>query len=237
MIYNIMDYKKHYNLLIQRANNRDLADYTERHHIIPQCMGGTTHDSNIVRLKPEEHYVAHQLLVKMYPKVDSLVYAANMMTVASKTNPRPTNKVYGWLKRKYASVCRNRIGKNNPSYGKKWYYDPSTSNSGKFLENNVPDGWIKGRCNPNVDRYCKSCSVYVDTIKKRNMKPIYCAECYTNPNPYLHTDEQFKKLYDEHLATNISLRQLASKYGFNQWTVYSYKNRYLEKIKSSNNGV
>ena len=51
--------------------------------------------SNLVELTPEEHYVAHQLLVKMYPDIDNLVYAANKMTVTSK-NTKRNNKRYGW---------------------------------------------------------------------------------------------------------------------------------------------
>jgi hypothetical protein len=38
--------------------------YTERHHIIPKCIGGTDEPSNIVRLSAREHYIAHRLLVK-----------------------------------------------------------------------------------------------------------------------------------------------------------------------------
>jgi hypothetical protein len=115
-----MDYKKHYDLLIKRAKTRQLSCYIERHHIVPKCMGGTDDKSNLVELTPEEHYVAHQLLVKMYPNVDGLVYAASKMTVSSKTVLR-NNKLYGWLKRRYQSVCKKRVGEKNSSYGNRWY--------------------------------------------------------------------------------------------------------------------
>ena len=35
-----MDYKKHYNALIERARGRELDAYVEWHHVIPKCMGG-----------------------------------------------------------------------------------------------------------------------------------------------------------------------------------------------------
>lgn len=35
-----MNYKKYYNLLIERARNRTLDCYVEKHHIIPKCMDG-----------------------------------------------------------------------------------------------------------------------------------------------------------------------------------------------------
>lgn len=99
-----MDYTRHYNKLIERApKTKPLSYYTEGHHIVPRCMGGTDADG-IVYLTPEEHYIAHLLLVKMHPNNYSLVYAANMMTV-SKNGFRANNKKYGWLRKKHALVA------------------------------------------------------------------------------------------------------------------------------------
>ena len=128
MINRVMDYKKHYTLLIERATNRQLHDYKERHHILPKCMGGTDATDNLVYLTPEEHYLAHLLLVKIYPEETRLVFAAHMMSVGKSRN----NKVYGWLKKKYISECRKRTGIKNPSYGKKWYHHPTTLENGKL---------------------------------------------------------------------------------------------------------
>jgi len=94
-----MNYKKHYDTLILRAKSRVIEGYIEKHHIIPQCLGGTNDVSNLVILTPEEHYVAHQLLCKIYPDNSKLLYAARMMTVGGKNHSR-NNKCYGWLKRK-----------------------------------------------------------------------------------------------------------------------------------------
>ena len=108
-----MDYKQHYNKLIERARNRLLEGYTENHHIIPRCMNGTNDVKNIVALTPEEHYVAHQLLVKIYPKTHKLIHAAHLMTVSSKYNCR-NNKLYGWLKRRCSIAAReNNLGKKH----------------------------------------------------------------------------------------------------------------------------
>ena len=74
-----MNYRQHYTNLISRARNRVLEIYTESHHIIPRCLGGTDDPLNLVDLTPEEHYVAHQLLVKMYPSNRSLIFAAHLM--------------------------------------------------------------------------------------------------------------------------------------------------------------
>jgi hypothetical protein len=106
-----MNYEKHYNILINRAKGRILDSYTETHHIIPEHFfinrirkgpkgwleGDPNAKENLVELTPEEHLVAHQLLVKIYPRNHGLIYAAFMMGTS-----RQTNKVYGWLRRRHA---------------------------------------------------------------------------------------------------------------------------------------
>lgn len=154
-----MNYNKHYTQLINKAKTRKLLGYKEKHHVIPKCMGGTDSSTNLVILTPEEHYLAHLLLVKMYPDNNSLVYAANNMTVSTNKHKRSNNKRYGWLKRKYQEICKNRIGINNPSYGKRWYYNPKTFENRKLSPSDVPLGWIKGRVYNNYRpaMLCKKC--------------------------------------------------------------------------------
>jgi plasmid stability protein len=96
-----MNYAAHYERLITRARGRLLVTYRERHHIVPRCMGGDDTTKNVVELTGEEHYVAHQLLVKMYPRSGKLAHAA--MTMARRCSG---NKAYGWLRRKHAEACR-----------------------------------------------------------------------------------------------------------------------------------
>jgi hypothetical protein len=98
-----MNYLRHYNLLISRAHDRKIIGYTERHHIIPRCMGGTDDIINLVNLTAREHFIAHQLLVKIYPENRSLVFAARMMTFNSPDHrgERSNNRLYSWLKERH----------------------------------------------------------------------------------------------------------------------------------------
>jgi hypothetical protein len=61
-------------------------------------MGGSDDKSNLVSLTPEEHFVAHQLLTKMHPDNQKLIFAAWAMT----RGRGGRNKRYGWLRRKHA---------------------------------------------------------------------------------------------------------------------------------------
>lgn len=60
-------YTNYYTSLIASALNRvlDKSVYTEKHHIIPKCMGGKDDLSNLVKLTAKEHFIAHMLLVRM----------------------------------------------------------------------------------------------------------------------------------------------------------------------------
>lgn len=94
-----MNYAKIYEALIEKASRRTIDGYYEIHHIIPKCIGGRDDKTNLIALTPEEHFLAHQLLIKIYPNENKLVYAAAMMTLHNSGN-RANNKLYGWLKRK-----------------------------------------------------------------------------------------------------------------------------------------
>lgn len=77
-----MNYILHYNALIAKRIKNPASittAYTEVHHILPKCMGGTDDDANLVCLTAKEHYMAHVLLCKIYPNNASLLYAWNMM--------------------------------------------------------------------------------------------------------------------------------------------------------------
>jgi hypothetical protein len=95
-----MNYTIHYQHLMDRSPKaKPKSGYFERHHIVPKCMGGTNKKSNLVYLTAEEHYVAHQLLVKMYPSNKKLAHAAHFMGITR------GNKSYGWLRRKHSKAA------------------------------------------------------------------------------------------------------------------------------------
>ena len=70
-----MNYEKIYNQIVNRAKNRILECYTEKHHIIPRCMGGSDDKENLVSLTAREHFLCHHLLVRIYPENIKLKFA------------------------------------------------------------------------------------------------------------------------------------------------------------------
>ena len=207
-----MNYKLHYERLIERSKNRQQVSPSECHHIIPRCMGGDNSDENLVYLTPEEHYVAHQLLIKIYPHQPKLVYAAMMMRVSSKNQSR-NNKTYGWIKRKYINLCRQRIGSANTSYGKNWYHDPKSLSNGKFFKDDVPSGWTLGRVPKPT---CVSCNDKTASIHGK-----YCVSCKkiaykqlpSTVNGYRSKEQELIALYKEGNSIHKALQIMGYKTG------------------------
>lgn len=136
----VMNYKKIYESLVEQGKSRILESYGEIHHIIPRCMGGTDDNFNLVKLTPEEHYVAHQLLIKIYPDNHKLAKAAAMMIPN-----RRSNKMYGWVRRKFsAAQSIDQSGIKNSQYGTKWAHNPLTKEN-KKIKGKIEDGWNAGK--------------------------------------------------------------------------------------------
>ena len=61
-----MNYKVIYDNIINRAKNRTITGYVEKHHIIPRSLGGTNSKKNIVILTAREHFLCHYMLIHIY---------------------------------------------------------------------------------------------------------------------------------------------------------------------------
>jgi len=210
-----MNYQRLYDSIVRRGQNRILEGYSEKHHIIPRCLGGTDEATNLVSLTPEEHYLCHLLLVKIHPNNIRLVKAA-MFMVSSNNNVKRNNKVYGWLKRQYSEYMS---GPNNPStlYGTwnkgKTGYKVKVNFSEEFkkqtserMKKKNPIAGVKPWNHPRATDYSKSVWKQADAVYQvwiDNSKPSYCKlytlvnnKCYTNDSkvigPYMNLVKYFR---------------------------------------------
>ena len=200
-----MNYKKIYEDLVSRGKSRVLETYSERHHIIPKCMGGSDDKENLVRLTPEEHYVAHQLLIKIYPDNYALVKAASMMI-----SNRPSNKMYGWIRRRYSVVQSiSQRGEMNSQYGTRWCHNPTTKEN-KKTKDVIENGWIWGKY-----KSPKTLISRREMLKKKNV------ELYT----------EYHEMYNQHGFEQF-VKQTG--YSFSQANLVQMFNRHVEGFKSQN---
>lgn len=109
-----MNYKNIHDLIIERAKNRTIDEYTEIHHIIPKSIGGTDEKTNLVNLTFKEHYIVHILLTKIYPDNKELLYAAWMM---SNRSSNISGRKYSTMKKRYIELLKDKHNEN-PEYYK-----------------------------------------------------------------------------------------------------------------------
>ena len=139
-----MDYVKHYNQLVDRAKNRELDCYVERHHVIPRCMGGDDEAENLVSLTAREHFIAHLLLTKIYPGNLYLVRAVAIMCIGQ-SERKLTNRWYGKVRELFSTAMSEaQTGELNSQYGTQWICNGIDVKKIR-IDEPVPDGWVRGR--------------------------------------------------------------------------------------------
>lgn len=191
-----MDYVKHYNQLVDRAKNRELDCYIERHHVIPRCMGGSDDDNNLVSLTAREHFIAHLLLTKMHPGNLYLVRAVAIMCIGQ-AERKLTNRWYGKVRELFSSAMSEaQTGELNSQYGTQWICNGSDAKKIKINEP-IPDGWVRGR---KIKSLVES---------KSNLKRQRCVEIYTEYHKqYIqHGFEKFVEMtgYDKTLPNLVQM--------------------------------
>ncbi len=92
-----MNYIKIYKSIIKKAKKERHLDVFEIHHVVPRSWGGTDHPHNLVKLTPREHFLAHLLITKQFPKCIKMKRAFNLMYFKVASNSRK----YDWSKRIY----------------------------------------------------------------------------------------------------------------------------------------
>jgi hypothetical protein len=118
-----MNYSKIYDSLVAKAQSRPIPDcYTERHHVVPRCLGGSDEATNLVVLTAREHCFAHLLLARIHG--GKLWHAANLMANVHNMKSR----AYAIAKGKFVE---NFSGENHPMFGKKHSTESLTKMSGE----------------------------------------------------------------------------------------------------------
>ena len=117
-------YKSWYDSIIQKAYNRILSSYKEKHHILPRCLGGKDNQENLVELTAKEHFIVHMLLCKFTKgqAKRSMLYAFKCMCYYKKDgrnykiNSRIAQKLRSELKfSKEHKIKMSEVKKGKPS--------------------------------------------------------------------------------------------------------------------------
>ena len=112
MIFINNKYTTWYNSLINKAKDRTITGYTEKHHIVPSSLGGTNDNNNIVKLTAREHFVCHLLLTKMTTGNAryKMNFALHMLSNANNIGDGryiPSSRMYDLARRLYKEALDN----------------------------------------------------------------------------------------------------------------------------------
>ncbi len=107
-----MDYNKIYYQIIDRAKDRVIEGYVEKHHIVPKSMGGDNSKTNIVSLTAREHFLSHMLLCEIYPSNNKLKHALFLMAIGKQKVKEKTyvigSRVYERLRKEYSNMMTGK---------------------------------------------------------------------------------------------------------------------------------
>lgn len=172
-----MNYQKIYNNICNRGKQRilDVGVYSERHHIIPKCLGGTDVDSNITILTAKEHYLCHLILsTKLYPDNYKLAYALYSMCVRHK------DRTVGYVlsSRKYDEIRIRSIKlmgdykRTNPPIGKKnGMFGRHHTDETREKQSEIRKEWIRVNGHPNLgNKYSDDIRHKISEIKKQQWR-------------------------------------------------------------------
>ena len=102
-----MNYQRIYDKLIAHARATPPKGYSERHHILPRCLGGGNESENLIDLSARQHFVAHLLLAKLHG--GKLIYPVWHMSNDGKHGSRK----YEWVRKRIAlEVSKQMKGKS-----------------------------------------------------------------------------------------------------------------------------
>jgi hypothetical protein len=108
-----MNYEKIYKAICKRGKKRHLQEGViyERHHILPKSLGGKNSSDNIAILTLREHFIAHLLLVEIYPKSKQMRHALWLMCHANPNiryiRHKPSSRTFERVKSEYIKSLKN----------------------------------------------------------------------------------------------------------------------------------
>lgn len=186
-----MTYTIIYDKLIQKAKDRIVEGYTERHHIIPKCLGGSNDSTNLIRLTGREHYIAHLLLWKIHSHNYKLMHAFKMMCTCDNNGKRllfKSSRFYEKARKEHSEHCKNRPLETRQKISKALKGRKQTK---EFIEKRA-----------NKIRGLKRSEEQKQAMSQRMLKAIACGEFEPNikglrshiKGEFVHSDASKRKM-------------------------------------------
>jgi hypothetical protein len=140
-----VDYKRIYEAFIKdrRAKEIELSGYSERHHILPRCLGGGDELGNVIALTADDHFFAHLLLARIHGgKLASALHLMMQITENHWGRRHHSRRAYGLAKVIVAKgLSEHWAGDRNPLFNHQ-RYDWENYRTGERRKATLFDMWI-----------------------------------------------------------------------------------------------
>lgn len=232
-----MNYQRIYNQIIERARDRQLSGYRERHHILPRSMGGDDSTENLVELTAREHFICHWLLTKIHPSGHmhyKAIHAFAMMVWChnpDQSRYKVSSRLYERLRTQHReSMSWSQSGKRNSQFGLRWAVNMDLKETRKFPRDaELPEGWTWGRklSWQEPTRMCAICgpgnceNESVTLCRKSQTLNSLAQHCGLDldkkGSPEIFTEYRrvVQMLHDDYHVKKLSIEQIKEKYGYN----------------------
>lgn len=159
-----VNYLKIYNQILERRQVSPYLGYTETHHIIPTCEGGSDTPENKVNLSGREHFIAHLLLYKIY-KTYGLLKAVRAMQM-DKFGERVVSRKYEFLKNEFSEAHSVFMKEYNRIHGNPFKDHKHTNETRKTISDKAKERFSDPTKNPFYGKKHKPQSIEI--IKEKN---------------------------------------------------------------------
>jgi hypothetical protein len=117
-------YKRWYEQIVITAQARTLPDntYFEKHHIIPQSIGGSNKKINLAKLTAREHFICHRLLTRFLTGKAKMKMSFATWIMMTNNNPhqkryKVTSRIYEFVKKEMVAVQQTEEHRKKVSEG------------------------------------------------------------------------------------------------------------------------
>ena len=195
------------------AQDTPKNSYTEKHHILPKCFGGSDLPDNIIKLPYRAHLIAHWMLSKAFPDCYQLAGAFSIMVNSHNANRQNFKSlaIQKELSRKRLSLTlKNKqtpqtkamnqqhryLRENNPEWVAKWNANKKAfwqSEAGKQLaSSNAKSNWADPIFRKKTLEACK----------KANTPEVQARRAAAIKQRYIDDPNATKKIKEWHLNEN-----------------------------------
>lgn len=203
----------YYNRYIKFINNIPVVNGSvyETHHIHPKCLGGSDDKSNLIRLTPRQHYIAHMLLAFAYR--DNLSVVSAFCQMAHKNTRKKTRHIL--RHRTFSSRIYQKL--KTDFYKMISHYNKGMVNV-RDSDGNLHRISSEEYKNSNYQFHTKG-KVYVYSLAENKMMYISSELYRKNKLEYRHPLSGKSKIYDAEIWIQDNETGLRSKVSYSEWNI------------------